>query len=161
MDAQWLARVPIGPADPTAEPIPDLNRDPNPQQVFAAPTVFSQYQFYRQLIPLLLAAFQGGQMVTLAVIDTQEWHFLSSGRVLLRFRIWSSDGFDATEKVWDEWGAYQIEPKPNPTDILHHYADNGLTVKLDAGDLLKMTLENGRRNLFRGKDRYPLGTWAK
>lgn len=153
VDAQWLARVSIGPADPNATPVAGLPADPDPKQILQAPTVFSQHQFYRRLIPRFL--------YDTAVVDSQQWHFFPSGRVLVRFTTWTVDmsGW-ATESIMDAWGAYEIEAKPTQTDILHCYADNGLTLQLDAGDLVKMTLENGRRSLFWGKEYYPLVLWA-
>lgn len=149
VDAQWLARVQLGPTGPIGTIPEELPADPNAGQIFPAPTVFSQYQYYRKLLVKYIR--------TVTYIDSQEWHFFPSGRFLLRFVTWD----DAAEKiVWVHWGAYQIDPKPTQTDILHVYADNNLTVKFDEGDLLNMTLEDGRRNLFRGKDHYPLDTWA-
>lgn len=149
VDAQWLERVPIGPTGPNGTIPEQLPADPNPGQIFPAPTVFSQYQYYRKLIAKYIWS--------VVFIDTQEWHFFPDGRILVRFTIWDDA---ANEIVWPAWGAYKIDPKPTQTDILHFYADNDLTVKLDAGDLLNMTLESGRRNLFLGKDHFPLDTWA-
>ncbi|MRR52686.1 MAG: hypothetical protein EG825_17585, partial [Rhodocyclaceae bacterium] len=126
INAQWLARVSIGPRDPNANQMPELTVDPNPGQVFEAPTVFSQYRLYRRLIPLWFAVVEGGQMSTVVATDTREWHFLANGRVLVRFRIWNSDGFTVSETILDAWGAYGIEPKPTETDIFHCYADNGV-----------------------------------
>jgi hypothetical protein len=45
-------------------------------------------------------------------------------------------------------------------DILHCYADNDVTVKLDVGDLVQLTVEDGRRNLFWKKERFPNASWA-
>jgi hypothetical protein len=41
IDAQWLARVPVGPRDPRAVQVPtaDIPRDPNPGRILDAPTV--------------------------------------------------------------------------------------------------------------------------
>lgn len=147
VDAQWLARVQLGPTGPNGLIPEGLPADPNPGQIFPQPTVFSHYQYYRKLI--------WKSVYGMVKADTQQWHFFPDGRILVRFTTWAQQ-----ELVWDEWGAYQIDPKSTQADILHYYADNDLTVKLDVGDLLKMTLENGRRNLFLGKDHYPLDTWA-
>lgn len=149
VDAQWLARVQLGPTGPNGLIPQDIPADPNPGQILPAQTVFSQYQYYRKLI----AKYIRNEVF----FDTQEWHFFHTGRILLRFVTWDDYG---QKLVQAEWGAYQVDPKPTQTDILHLYADNNLIVKFDAGDLLKMTLENGRRNLFLGKNRYPLDTWA-
>jgi hypothetical protein len=153
VDAQWLARVPIGPADTNAMPEAGLPADPNPGQILQGSTVFSQYEFYRRLIPRFLHYT--------AVVDSQQWHFMPGGRVLVRFTTWSVDlSGMATEFIMDAWGAYQIEPKPTQTDILHCYADNGVTLRLDVGDIEKLTLEDGRRSLFWGKEYYPLSLWV-
>jgi hypothetical protein len=64
------------------------------------------------------------------------------------------------EDVTEIWGAYEIEPKPTQTDVLHCYADNVLSLRTDLGEEVHMTLENGRRNLFWGKNGYALGLWA-
>ena len=65
VNAQWLTRVLIGPTDPNAKPMPDFTADPNTQQVFAAPTVFSQYQYYRRLIPRFVGVIKNGQLTYL------------------------------------------------------------------------------------------------
>ena len=47
----------------------------------------------------------------------------------------------------------RIERKPTGArDILHVYADNVLFIESDADERTEMTLEDGRRNLFWGKD---------
>lgn len=149
VDQQWLARVQLGPTGPNGLVPEELPADPNPGQIFPAPTVFSKYQYYRKLIVKIIV----GEVL----YDTQQWHFFPDGRILVRF---TTVGDFGHMLIQDEWGAYKIDPKPAQTDILHCYADNDLTVKLDAGDLVKMTLENGRRILFLGKDHYPLDPWA-
>jgi hypothetical protein len=58
------------------------------------------------------------------------------------------------------WGAYTIGPKPTQLDILHCYADNDVTVELDWGDLVQLTVEDGRRNLFWKKVCFPNASWA-
>jgi len=88
------------------------------------------------------------------VIDTHAWSFFPTGRVMVRFT--SGEGLDTLEV----WGAYEIGPKPAQTDILHCYADNTLHLLTDFGEELNMTIEDGRRNLFWGKEPQPLGTWA-
>jgi hypothetical protein len=45
-------------------------------------------------------------------------------------------------------------------DVLHLYADNALFLQSDAGELAEMTLEDGRRHLFWGKDYQILLEWA-
>jgi hypothetical protein len=64
------------------------------------------------------------------------------------------------ETVSDSWGAYRIEPKPELNDILHIYADNVVFIETDLGEKAEMTLEDGRRNLFWGKDYQLLSEWA-
>ncbi|HYG35820.1 MAG TPA: hypothetical protein VEC99_13600, partial [Clostridia bacterium] len=161
VDAQWLARVPIAPRDPNAvqPPLEGVPTDPNSGKIFPDPTVFTKFQYYRRLIPRLL--FWGtGQ--TLGVIDTHQWYFFPTGRVLVRFTFhhagWPPGMF--YEDVTDVWGAYEIGPKPTETDILHCYADNTLSLVTDLGEKLDMTLEDGRRNLFWGKEDQALGEWA-
>lgn len=161
VDVQWLARVPIAPRDPNAvqPPLPGIPTDPRPGQIIQAPAVFTTYQYYRRLIPHFLTYADGSLF---GVIDTQQWHFFPTGRVLVRFTTYRA-GWPAgmvIEDVTEIWGAYGIDPKPTQTDILHCYADNVLNLKTDMGEEVHMTLENGRRNLFWGKNGYALGVWA-
>ncbi|MFP5405427.1 MAG: hypothetical protein ACLGHY_03480, partial [Gammaproteobacteria bacterium] len=53
IDAQWLARVPIGARDPDAVQLPtaDIPADPNPGRIFPSPTVLPGFALYRRLIP--------------------------------------------------------------------------------------------------------------
>ena len=44
VDAQWLARVPLGPTGPNGTVPFDIGADPNPGQIFPEPTVFTGYQ---------------------------------------------------------------------------------------------------------------------
>ena len=92
--------------------------------------------------------------------DTQQWHFFPNGRLLVRFTTWSVRGTNGYSETTEFWGAYTIGFKPIQPDILHCYADNDVTVKLDMGDLVKLTLEDGRRNLFWGKGCFPHASWA-
>lgn len=150
VDAQWLARVPTAPIDPNAA-LGDVSADPNPRQIFQGATVFTGFQYYRRLIPRLV--FLAPDQIAI-VIDTHGWSFFPTGRVMVRFT--SGDGADTLEV----WGAYEIGPKPAQTDVLHCYADNTLHLLTDTGEELSMTLEDGRRNLFWGKEPQPLGSWA-
>lgn len=149
VNAQWLERTQLGPTGPNGLLPENIPADPNPEQIFPAPTVFTHYQYYRKLIYKIL--------YETVVVDTQQWHFMPNGRILVRFTIWPPAG---AEVIWDQWGAYKVEPKPSETDIYHVYADNNVTVKLDVGDVVPMTLENGRRVLFSQKTTYPLDAWA-
>jgi hypothetical protein len=82
--------------------------------------------------------------------------------VLVRFRNYHAT-FQypiTTVDISDTWGAYRIGPKPAEQDILHLYADNVLFIETDAGEQIEMTLEDGRRNLFWGKDMQLLSEWA-
>jgi hypothetical protein len=63
-------------------------------------------------------------------------------------------------KVIEVWGAFRIEPNQGLRDILHLYADNSLHIETDADEQLELTLEDGRRHLFWGKDRAVLDEWA-
>jgi hypothetical protein len=150
VDAQWLARVPIAPMDVNAPP-GNVSADPNPQQIFPGATVFTSFRYYCRLIPRIV--FLGLEQISI-VIDTHAWSFFPNGRVMVRFT--SGEGLD----TWEVWGAYEIGPKPVQTDILHCYADNTLRLLTDMGEDLKMTLEDGRRNLFWGKEPQPLGAWS-
>ncbi len=62
--------------------------------------------------------------------------------------------------VTDSWEAWAIEPKPDQLDVLHRYADNDVLIETDAGERMEMTLEDGRRRLFWGKDYQILSEWA-
>ncbi|MHC1766338.1 MAG: hypothetical protein AB9869_18905 [Verrucomicrobiia bacterium] len=92
--------------------------------------------------------------------DSQQWHFFPNGRLLLRFTIWEVSGDDYVSNATQFWGAYTIGLKPTQIDILHFYADNDVTVKLDVGDLVQLTVEDGRRNLFWKKVCFPNASWA-
>jgi hypothetical protein len=164
IDAQWLTRVPVGPRDPSATQIPigDIPADPNPRRIFDAATVLTNYQLYRRLIPGVVYFNHQGTIKSVPVVNTREWHFFPTGRVLVRFRnhragvTYPSTVVDVT----DSWGAYRIEPKPDQRDILHLYADNAVFIETDLGERMAMTLEDGRRNLFWNKDYQILSEWA-
>lgn len=164
VDAQWMARVPTGPRDPNAVHVPGggIPADPNPGRIFQGPTVFNGYHLYRRLIPGFVYFNHLGSIVSVPVTNTREWHFFPTGRVLVRFRNYSAGPVYPTpiETVSDSWGAYRIEPKPQLNDILRIYADNVVFIETDLGETAEMTLEDGRRNLFWGKDYQILSEWA-
>jgi hypothetical protein len=164
IDAQWLARVPVGPRDPNAVQTPGggIPADPFPTRVFENPTVFKNYQLYRRLIPGLVFFNHLGNNVSVNVVNTREWHFFPTGRVLVRFTNHRAGASYPTTvpDVSDSWGAYTVEPKPEQRDILHLYADNSVFIDMDIGEQMEMTLEDGRRNLFWGKDYMILSEWA-
>lgn len=162
VDAQWLARFPIGPRDPNAPPVTGLPDDPKPWHVFEGATVFSGSRFYQRLIPhILFYIGPGGVISTLGVLDIHNFYFMPTGRVFIRF-IYRRAGFPypaIIEDIVEVWGAYEIKPKPIETDILHFYADNVLNVTTDLGEELALTLENGRRVMFWGKEPHLLAEW--
>lgn len=164
VDAQWLARVPIGPRDPGAVQVPGggIPADPNPGLIFSSPTVFNNYQLYRRLIPGFVYWNDGTTIRSAAVTHTREWHFFATGRVIARFRNYFAGAFWPTTYALtnDSWGAYRIEPKPTAQDILHAFADNSLFIQTDLGEQAEMTLEDGRRHLFWGKDYMLQYEWA-
>ena len=164
IDAQWLTRIPIAPRDPNAVQIPtaEIPADPNPGRIFEAPMVLSNYQLYRRLIPAFVYFNVQGTIKSVAVVNTREWHFFPTGRVLVRFTNHRAGiVYPVTlEDVSDSWGAYRIEPKPDQDDILHIYANNALFIETDLGEPAEMTLEDGRRNLFWSKDYQILSEWA-
>lgn len=163
IDTQWLAKTPVAPRNPNATQIPtaEIPADPNPGHIFNSPDVFSGYQLYRRLIPTFVYFNVNGRIESVAVVNTREWHFFPTGRVLTRFRNYSAAVYPNTfEDISDTWGAYRIEPKPTSTDILHIFADNSLFIESDTGERVEMTLEDGRRHLFWGKDYQILSSWA-
>jgi hypothetical protein len=164
VDAQWLARIPIRPRDPNAIQIPtaDIPADPNPGRIFDSPTVFGDVQLYRRLTPGLVYFNEQGTIKSVAVVNTSEWWFFTTGRVLVRFKNYHAGPFYPTTvaEVTTSWGAYRIEPKPSERDILHLYADNSLFMETDTGERAEMTLEDGRRHLFWEKDYQILSAWA-
>lgn len=164
VDAQWLARVPIAPRDPNVVHVPGagIPEDLNPGQVFESPTVFTGYHLYRRLILGFVYFNHLGNVVSVPVTNSREWHFFPTGRVLVRFRNHSAGPVYPTpiETITDSWGAYRVEPKPDQKDILHVYADNVVRIQTDLGETAEMTLEDGRRNLFWGKDYQLLSEWA-
>jgi hypothetical protein len=164
VDAQWLARVPVGPRDPGAiqRPAGDIPADPNPGQIFDAPTVLTNFQLYRWLIPGFVYFYDMGTIRSVPVVHTREWYFFPTGRALVRFRNYRTSGVypHTVVDISDSWGAYRVEPKPDRRDILHVYADNGLVIETDLGERSEMTLENGRRHLFWNKDYMILSEWA-
>lgn len=164
VDAQWLARVPVGPRDPNAMPTSagDIPADPFPGRVFENPTVFTQYRLYRRLIPGFVYFNVQGRIESVVVVNSREWHFFPTGRVLVRFRNHFAGAIYpfTVEDVNDTWGAYKVGPRPAQRDILHLYADNDLFLDMDSGETAAMTLEDGRRHLFWGKDFQILSEWA-
>lgn len=164
VDAQWLERVPIGPRNPNAVHVPtgDIPADPNPGRVFNAPTVLTNYHLYRRLIPGVVVFNVQGELRSVSVVNTREWHFFPTGRVLVRFRnhLAGAKFPETVPDVSDSWGRYQVEPKPTQRDILNLYADNAVVIESDAGEATELTLEDGRRHLFWGKDYQILSEWA-
>jgi hypothetical protein len=164
IDAQWLARVPVGPRAPGAVQVPtaDIPADPNPGRIFDAPTVLTNFQFYRRLIPGFVYFNDRGVIRSVPVVNSREWYFFPTGRVLVRFRNYRAGAFYPTTvaDATDSWGAYRVEPKGDQRDILHIYADNGLFIESDSGERIEMTLEDGRRTLFWNKDYQLLSEWA-
>jgi hypothetical protein len=164
VDAQWLARVPLGPRDPGWVQVPTatIPADPNPAHVFDSATVFTNFQFYRRLIPGFVYFNEWGTIRSVPVVNTREFSFFPGGRALVRFTNYRAGiGYPNTvADVSDSWGAYRIEPKPGQNDILHRFADNVLFIESDSGELTEMTLEDGRRNLFLEKDYQLLSEWA-
>jgi hypothetical protein len=164
VDAEWLTRVTIGPRDPKAVQVPtaDIPADPNPSHAFDVATVFRNFTFYRRLLPGFVYFNVSGTIRTVPVVNTQEWYLFPTGRALVRIRNyragWSYPMTDVD--ISDSWAAYRIEPKPDQRDILHVYADNALFVETDSGELVELTLENGRRHLFWNKDYQILLEWA-
>jgi hypothetical protein len=103
-----------------------------------------------------------GTIRSVAVVNTREWHLFPTGRVMVRFTNHRAGlVYPVTvAETSDIWGAYIVEPKPAETDILHIYADNVLFMETDMGEQIEMTLEDGRRNLFWGKDYLIWSEWA-
>jgi hypothetical protein len=164
VDAQWFTRVPIGPRDPNAVQVPtgDLPTDPNPMHLFSSPTILTSYQLYRRLIPGWVYFNVNGTIKSVAVVNTREWHFFPTGRVLVRFKNYFAGAVypSTVLDVSTSWGAYRVEAKPTETDILHFYADNAVSIETDSGEQSELTLEDGRRNLFWNKDYMILSEWA-
>lgn len=164
VDDAWLARVRIAPRDPGVLPSPsvDLPADPLPGRIFPDPTVFAGYQLYRRLIPGFVYFNDNGTIKSVAVVNTREWHFFPTGRVLIRFRNYYAGAFYPMTfaEVSDSWAAYRVEPKPAETDVLHRYADNVVRLDSDLGEVAELTLEDGRRHLFWDRDYQLLSEWA-
>jgi hypothetical protein len=164
IDAQWLARVPVSPRDPGAVQVPtaDIPADPNPGRIFDAPTVLTNFQLYRRLFLGFVYFNDWGVIRSVSVINSREWYFFPTGRVLVRFRNHRAGGsYPMTVvDVSDSWGAYRVEPKGEQRDILHVYADNRLFIESDSGERIEMTLEDGRRTLFWNKDYQIQSEWA-
>jgi hypothetical protein len=164
VDAAWLLRVPVGPRDPNAVQVPtaDIPADPQPGRTVEDATVFTQFAFYRRLIPGFVYFNDLGGIRSVVVVNTREFYFFSTGRVLVRFRNYHAT-FQypiTTVDISDTWGQYRIAPRPAEQDILHLYANNVLFIETDTGEQIEMTLEDGRRNLFWGKDFQLLSEWA-
>jgi hypothetical protein len=163
-DEAWLARTPVGPRDPNASQVPtaDIPADPLPSHVFQDPVVFAQFAFYRRLIPGFVYFNDLGVIRSVPVVNTREFSFFTTGRVLVRFKNYHATPSYPTTifDVSDTWGAYRIDARPVEQDILHIYADNALFVETDTGEQIEMTLEDGRRTLFWAKDSQLLSDWA-
>jgi hypothetical protein len=102
-----------------------------------------------------------GTIESVPVVNTREWHFFPTGRVLVRFQNHHAGVFPNTVvDVTDNWGAYAVGSKPAQTDILHLFADNAVFIETDLGETAELTLEDGRRHLFWNKDFQILSEWA-
>ena len=115
IDGAWLARVPIGPRDPNAVQVPtaQIPADPNPGSIFEAPTVLSHYQLYRRLIPGLVFFNVQGTIESVPVVNTREWHFFPTGRVLVRFQNHRAGVYPNTViDVTDNWGRMPLGRNP-------------------------------------------------
>lgn len=163
-NAQWIARIPVAPRDPAAvqRPAGDIPADPRPDRIFPEPTVFTQYRLYRRLIPGTVVFNVQGGLLSVPVVNSREWHFFPTGRVLVRFRNHFAGGVypNTIVDLSDAWGAYRVDPGTSRSDILHRYADNVLPIAMDSGEEVEMTLEDGRRHLFWGKEYQILSEWA-
>jgi hypothetical protein len=164
VDAQWLDRVPIRQRDPQATPVPagDLPADPRPERVLDSPTVLQNYRLYRRLVPGFVYFNDLGTIRSVAVVHTREWHFFPNGRVLVRFTNYRAGPFypQTVKDVSLNWGAYRLDPPSGGSDILHLYADDEVLIDSDLGEQASLTLEDGRRQLFWGKDYLILSEWA-
>jgi hypothetical protein len=164
VDSQWLARVPVGPRDAGWVQIPTstVPGDPNSAHVVEGATAFTSFQFYRRLIPGFVYFNEWGTIRSVPVVNTREFSFFPNGRALVRFTNYHAGISypNTVVDVSDSWGAYRIEPRPAQNDVLHRYADNGLVIESDTGELTELTLEDGRRNLFLEKDYQLLSEWA-
>ena len=92
-----------------------------------------------------------GIVYNVPVDNSQEWHFLRNGRVLIRFIQNRAAPYSPVivPEIIEVWGAYDITPSHGPQDIFHIYADNSLHIETDLGEQLELKLEDGRRHLFR------------
>lgn len=163
-DDAWRARVPIGPRDPGAVPVAvgDIPADPRPELRFPEATVLRSYRLYRRLIPGFVYFNVLGTIKSVAVVNTREWHFFPTGRVLVRFKNYYAAPIhpNTLVEVSDNWGAYRLEPVGDARDILHLYADEVVRLAMDSGETAELTLEDGRRHLFWEKDFMLLSEWA-
>jgi hypothetical protein len=159
-----MERVPVGARDPNAVQVPtaDIPADPNPGRVFDGPTVLSGFHLYRRFIPGFAYFNVQGTIRTVPVMNSREFYMFPTGRVLVRFRNHRATfTYPITmEDISDSWGAYRVEPKPEQRDVLHRYADNAVFVETDLGEQVEMSLEDGRRHLFWGKDFQVLSEWV-
>ncbi len=164
VDAEWLARVPVGPRDPNAVQMPtaDVPADPNPTRIFDGAAVLTSFQLYRYFIAGFVYFNEQGTIRSVPVTNSREFYFFPTGRALVRFRNHRVGGrYPITAvDISDSWGAYRVEPRGEERDILHRYADNVVVLESDSGDRAEMTLEDGRRHLFWGKDYQILSPWA-
>lgn len=164
VDLEWMSRTPIGPRDPNATlfPTAEIPADPNPGRIFESPTVLTSSRLYRRLIGGFVYFNELGTIRSVPVVNTREFYLFHTGRALVRFKNYRAGvSFPNTvADVSDSWAAYRVEAKTEQTDILHIYADNVVYLETDAGEKLELTLEDGRRNLFWGKDYQILQDWA-
>jgi hypothetical protein len=164
VDAEWARRTPLGPRDSHAgqTPTADIPADPQPGRVFEAATVFTGFHLYRRFIPGFVYFNVQGTIRAVPVMNSREFYVFPTGRILIRFRNYRATFTYPTTiaDTSDSWGAYRVEPKPEHQDVLHRYAENVMVVETDLGEVVEMTLEDGRRHLFWGRDFQVLSEWA-
>ena len=153
-DARWRARLPVARLQQPPPPhvaVGEVPADPRKAHVFKDPMVFRDQNLYLRLTPYTLR-FAGG--ATADVFNSTKWYFLPTGRVFIKMEQYhEGQRYDPTNPQGDVktfWGAYRVETSGEGERVV---------VETDEGEKIEMRLEDGRRNLYWGKEVYGQVDW--
>ncbi|MBW3622211.1 MAG: dockerin type I repeat-containing protein [Armatimonadetes bacterium] len=144
LDEKWRNFLTIRPmgTQPPHVPVGDVPQDPNITRIFPNPTVFDPQRQYTYTNYPKTLTFSNGE--TRTVSNKEDFHFLTTGRVYVRFLNYYPNG-SVNGQVREFWGRYNITPGVR-TDLLYGIVD-ALRLETDGGENFDMELHDGRRVL--------------